>query len=188
MKQSVREYSRVHDFSDTRTSSSIVTDAFEIPADYGKKRGLPPQAEATELVSIGTTPDGRDFQLSPEAAQAWVRMRDAASSSGIALVALSGFRSVKRQAAIITAKIAAGQSIDDILRTIAAPGFSEHHTGRAVDIAVPERPTLTEAFAESAAFTWLASHALEYGFSLSYPRGNAHGIVFEPWHWCFRHQ
>ena len=157
-----------------------------MPADYGRKRGLPPQAEATELVSIGTTPDGRDLRLSPEAAQAWVRMRDAASSAGIAIVALSGFRSVERQEAIIAAKVAAGQSMDEILGTVAAPGYSEHHTGRAVDVAVPERPALTEAFAETEAFAWLSSRAHEYGFSLSYPRGNAHGIVFEPWHWCFR--
>ena len=32
---------------------------------------------------------------------------------------------------------------------------------------------------------WLASHAGEFGFSMSYPRGNPHGIVYEPWHWLY---
>ncbi|HZX89661.1 MAG TPA: D-alanyl-D-alanine carboxypeptidase family protein, partial [Rudaea sp.] len=24
-----------------------------------------------------------------------------------------------------------------------------------------------------------------YNFHLSFPRGNAHGIAYEPWHWCW---
>jgi D-alanyl-D-alanine carboxypeptidase len=148
-------------------------------------RGLAPQPEAAELVPIGTTPDGRDIQLSPGAAQAWIRMRDAASRSGIAIVVLSGFRGVERQKALIEAKLSTGQAIDEILKTVAAPGYSEHHTGRAVDIAVPEQPTLTEAFAETAAYQWLVSNGPTYGFSLSYPKGNPHGMSFEPWHWLF---
>jgi D-alanyl-D-alanine carboxypeptidase len=29
----------------------------------------------------------------------------------------------------------------------------------------------------------LQRHAATYGFRMSYPRGNAHGISYEPWHW-----
>jgi D-alanyl-D-alanine carboxypeptidase len=156
-----------------------------IPADYGASRGLAPQPEATELVSIGNSPDGREIRLSPAAALAWARMQGAASAAGVAVVAISGFRSVERQREIIGAKLQAGQAIDDILRTVAAPGYSEHHTGRALDVAVPENTTLTEAFEETPAYEWLGAHAHEFGFRLSYPRGNPHGIAFEPWHWFF---
>jgi D-alanyl-D-alanine carboxypeptidase len=162
--------------------------ALGIPADYGTRRGLALQPEARELVSVGRTPEGRDVHLSPGAAMDWLRMRDAASQSGIALVALSGFRSVERQTALIEAKLSTGQAIGDILRTVAAPGYSEHHTGRAVDIAVPERLTLTEAFAETPAFAWLTLNAHQFGFRMSYPRGNPHGMAFEPWHWLHQGQ
>ena len=145
---------------------------------------MPPRAEARELVSIGANPDGREILLSPPAAQAWDRMRDAASTSGVALVAISGFRSIDRQEEIIRRKLAAGETIDAILRTVAAPGHSEHHTGRALDIGVPGEPPLTEDFERTGAFLWLQAHAQEFGFRLSYPRGNAHGIAHEPWHWC----
>jgi D-alanyl-D-alanine carboxypeptidase len=156
-----------------------------IPADYAVKRRLAPQAEATDLVSTVSGTEGRDIRLSPEAAAAWKRMRDAASGEGKVLVALSGFRSVERQAEIIRVKLLAGDSIDEILKVVAAPGFSEHHTGRAVDIGVPGETPLTEAFALTPAFRWLVSHAHEFGFKMSYPRGNIHGIAYEPWHWCF---
>jgi len=160
-----------------------VTGTPSIPSDYGVSRGLPLQVEATDLVSIGANPDRGEIRLSPPTAGAWAKMRDAASSDGITLVAISGFRSIGRQAEVIQAKLSAGETLDSVLRTVAAPGYSEHHTGRAVDIGVPGEPPLTELFSQTPAFSWLEAHALEYGFRLSFPRGNQHGIAYEPWHW-----
>ncbi|HVT32680.1 MAG TPA: D-alanyl-D-alanine carboxypeptidase family protein, partial [Rhodanobacteraceae bacterium] len=37
----------------------------------------------------------------------------------------------------------------------------------------------------SPAFAWLKRHASRFGFRLSYPRRNRHGIAYEPWHWCW---
>lgn len=163
-----------------------LNDTLGIPSDYGKSRNLAPQAEATELVPIGCNPDGRVIQLSPAAAAAWTRMRDDASRAGVALVAISGFRSIERQAEIVRSKLSAGQAIEAILRTVAAPGYSEHHTGRAIDIGFPGQEPLIEEFDETPAFQWLELNAGGYGFVLSYPRGNSHGIAYEPWHWCFQ--
>ena len=33
---------------------------------------------------------------------------------------------------------------------------------------------------------WLRTNAPRFGFHLSYPRNNPHGIGYEPWHWCWR--
>jgi zinc D-Ala-D-Ala carboxypeptidase len=162
--------------------------ALDIPADYAAMRRLDPQIEATHLVVAESGPTGREIRLDPGAAAAWQRMRDLASGEGIVLLAVSGFRSIERQTEIIQRKIAEGETIEEVLRTIAAPGYSEHHTGRAVDIGVPNDPPLTEGFALTAAFRWLEAHAREFGFELSYPRDNPHGFVYEPWHWCHRGQ
>jgi zinc D-Ala-D-Ala carboxypeptidase len=158
-----------------------------IPRDYAAKRGLRPQREARTLVSVGPAPDdGQILRLAPPAAAAWRRMRAAAANDGIVLLPLSAFRSVARQTAIIRAKLAAGQTIEKILALVAAPGFSEHHSGRALDIGSPEHIEIDEHFARTAAFRWLRRHAIKFGFHLSYPRGNRHGIAYEPWHWCWR--
>ncbi len=156
-----------------------------IPPGYGTSRGLPQQVEAKSLVSVGPSPDGRDIQLTPGSAAAWLTMREAASADGVPLVAISGFRSVDRQSEIILAKLSAGKAIEDILRIVAAPGCSEHHTGRAIDIGAPGEEALTEGFSETPAFRWLEANAGSFGFKLSYPRGNPHGIMYEPWHWCY---
>ena len=156
-----------------------------IPADYPRVRGLPLQREATRLVSVGRAPDdGKIVRLSPRAAAAWRRMRDAAAKDGITLLPLSGFRSVARQTKIIRGHLAQGRPLADLLRYVAAPGCSEHHTGRALDIGSPDEGAHFEAsFDRTKEYRWLKRHAVRFGFRLSYPRNNPHGIGYEPWHW-----
>ena len=123
-------------------------------------------------------------RLTPEAAASWRAMQAAADEDGETLLLVSGYRSIDYQARLIRKKINAGQSVNEILAVNAAPGHSEHHTGRAIDIATPGSRPLTEEFEGSAAFAWLSGHAADYGFSMSYPRDNVAGFIYEPWHWA----
>jgi len=157
-----------------------------VPTDYATRRNLQLQPEATELVSVGLDDNGRDCLLHPGASSAWKKMRASAQTHDIELIPLSGFRGVDRQAEIIRGKLAVGEKIEDILRSIAAPGFSEHHTGRAIDIGTPDVLPLEEAFATTAAYAWLARHGGSFGFRLSYPRYNRQGFIYEPWHWFWQ--
>src|SRR3569833_758789 len=159
---------------------------FGIPEDYGVRRHLDFQPEATELVSIGLNDAGRECLLAPRAAQAWRFMRERAQVNGIKLITLSGFRSIERQAEIIRGKLALGETLDHIFLSMAAPGYSEHHTGRAIDIGTDSILPLEEAFATSAAFAWLTRHGDHFGFRMSYPQNNRAGFVYEPWHWCWQ--
>ncbi len=152
-----------------------------IPADYAAARGAPRQPEARRLVTVG-----RRCRLAPRAARAWRAMQRAARADGVTLIALSGFRSVRRQAAIIRRKLKRGQRLAAILRAVAAPGCSEHHTGQAIDVGDDSSPPLDVRFARTKAFRWLVAHASGFGFRLSYPRRNPQGFVFEPWHWRWR--
>lgn len=111
-------------------------------------------------------------------------MHFAAESDGARLLLLSGFRSIARQTEIVRRKIEAGKSLEEVLRTSAYPGFSEHHTGRAIDLGSPDCEHLSEAFEATREFHWLTRHASRFGFFLSYPRHNPAGIAYEPWHWC----
>lgn len=155
-----------------------------IPAEYGKAGGPPAYYEADELVEVGPNLVGRMQRLAPVAARQWLAMVEAAAADGVTLLIVSGFRSYEYQAALIRKKIDVGQSITDILEVNAAPGHSEHHTGLAVDIATPGSRPLTEEFEDSEAFRWLGANAARFGFSMSYPRDNPWGIVYEPWHWA----
>ncbi len=154
-----------------------------IPEDYGARRQLELQPEETDLETARVLTDGRHLRLSRTVLPAWQGLAAAAASDGISLLLISGFRDVDHQRAIIEGKRARGIPLDEILRVNAAPGYSEHHTGRAVDIGTPGCPPLTEAFEQTQAFQWLSRHAAGFGFRLSYPRGHPHGFIYEPWHW-----
>jgi len=157
-----------------------------IPSDYGAAGGPPAFDEARELVDVGPNLVGRMQRLTPETARQWHAMVAAADRVGIRLLIVSGFRGVEYQAGLIRNKLEAGQGIEEILRVNAAPGYSEHHTGRAVDIATPGSRPLTEEFEDTDAFLWLTARAVEFGFSLTYPRDNPWGIAYEPWHWSLK--
>jgi D-alanyl-D-alanine carboxypeptidase len=156
-----------------------------VPADYGRSRSLTIVREPRELACIGLDIHDRAQWLAPCAARAFARMREAARGDAIELQVVSAFRSARYQLGILERKLERGQSIDDILRVSAAPGYSEHHSGRALDLTSSGHAALEEEFEHSAAFTWLSRNAAAFGFALSYPRGNPHGIAYEPWHWCW---
>jgi D-alanyl-D-alanine carboxypeptidase len=149
------------------------------------ERGLAPYAETADLQLAEYGRDGRPRLLAPPAAAAWRSLRQAAGNEGIELFIVSAFRSIARQEEIFRSKLAAGLSLDEILAVSAPPGYSEHHTGRAVDLSTPGCRSLTAEFEQTPAFAWLQARAGYFGFSLSFPRDNARGYIYEPWHWCF---
>lgn len=151
-----------------------------------KARKLTAHAEPRRLVHVGLGTDHRDKFLAPAAAGAWRRMTRRAHADGVALELVSAFRSYDFQASLLRHKLARGMPLEEVLRVNAPPGYSEHHTGAAVDIGTPGCPPLDEAFEGTAAFHWLAANAQRFGFQLSYPRDNPQGYVYEPWHWRYR--
>lgn len=160
-----------------------------LPADYAERRSLTIQVEAQpdSLITIALTEDGRAIQLAPPAAAAWRRLKNTADAAAINLIPVSGFRSIARQSEIIREHLASGRPLDELLSLVAAPGYSEHHTGRALDLTTPGDPPLATGFALTPAFAWLTTHAASFGFNLSFPKDNPHGIAYEPWHWCWHH-
>lgn len=151
----------------------------------GFRTCLPAYQEATDLVSVGVDVTGRPQSMEPTAAAGWRAMQQAATSDGVTLLLVSAFRSVVQQQRIFERKLRAGQTLEHILAVNVPPGFSQHHSGMAVDVGTPGSTALLEDFEKTAAFRWLSAHARDYGFSLTYDRGNASGLSYEPWHWAF---
>ncbi len=67
----------------------------------------------------------------------------------------------------------------------AEPGHSEHQLGTTADVTNADvNYELDQAFANTAGGRWLAEHATDFGFVISYAEGreDATGFSFEPWH------
>jgi D-alanyl-D-alanine carboxypeptidase len=160
-------------------------DRLGLDEGYGARVGLPLVGEPTLLALAGFDRFRRPLWLHTQAARAWRRLRDAAPRDDVVGEAISGYRSHDYQLGIFERKLARGLTVDEILSVNAAPGYSEHHSGRALDIGAIDDPPAEESFERTPAFAWLRAHAAGYGFVMSYPRDNPHGIVYEPWHWCW---
>ncbi len=157
---------------------------------YFKNRGLErfDEALAVELVVVEEDANGRVYELVEGAAAAWRAMKDAAAADGCELLMVSAFRSVVRQAEIVRGKFLRGLVAEEIFAVSAPPGYSEHHTGRAVDISGPGYAVLEEEFEESKEFRWLCENAGRFGYSMTYGRGNVYEFLYEPWHWVYSEQ
>ena len=130
----------------------------------------------------------QNVKLRFNAAQEFNAMTDAAWAAGINLVPISGFRTLADQEYLFfEVKAKRGQVTSQRAEVSAPPGYSEHHTGYAIDIGDGTAPQnhLKVSFENTMAFQWLQENAANYGFELSFPRDNLQNISYEPWHWRF---
>ena len=143
------------------------------------------EAPLGELKNI--TPDGR-LRLRQGAADQFLVMQRDAKAHGISLVPISAFRTVTEQEQLFfEIKQQRNQEARQRAEVSAPPGYSEHHTGYAVDIGdgSNQGTHLSESFAQTKAFDWLQNNAAKYSFELSFPPNNPQGIAYEPWHWRY---
>jgi D-alanyl-D-alanine carboxypeptidase len=109
-------------------------------------------------------------------------MLDAAKRDDIELQVVSAYRSFETQAELKGAYL---QSYGSGANTFSADqGYSEHQLGTTLDFSTPDLGGTLGGFGDSEAYQWLKENAHKYGFTLSYPEGNAY-YVYEPWHWRF---
>ncbi len=143
------------------------------------------EADSDDLVAVSS--DGR-IKLHQSAATRFRQMQSAAKSVGVNLVLLSGFRDVESQNHLFfKVKEQRVQATAKRAEVSAPPGYSEHHTGYAIDFGDAGFPAthLETSFEETPVFKWLVKNAPKYSFELSFPRDNPQGISYEPWHWRF---
>lgn len=139
------------------------------------------------MASYSKAGEQRFERLRPEATLALMRLMDAARADGVWIVPISAFRDYQRQGELFQARIEQLGSEQAAAKSVAPPGFSEHHTGYAVDLAdgLARASDIAYSFGDTAAFRWLQANAKAYGFQLSFPPDNPQGVNYEPWHWRF---
>jgi len=171
--------------SSTNAADSSEPNATNTDSSAGLLGHLPyAEAPDSELVAVG---DG-SIVLRQAAAEKFEAMVAAAKAEGVNLVPLSGFRSVDQQEDVFfDVKAERGENATTRAEVSAPPGYSEHHTGYAVDLGDGYFPDadLRESFENTPAFQWLQENAGYYSFELSFPKGNLQNVSYEPWHWRF---
>lgn len=143
------------------------------------------EADPTTLVPLNAS---SQLRLQPPVQVAVNEMIDKAKAEGVQLGIASAFRSVEDQNRLFfDVKAERGESSTTRAEVSAPPGYSEHHTGYAVDFIDESKPgTHTEeSFETTPAFQWLKKNAPTYNFEMSFPKGPDSPVSYEPWHWRY---
>lgn len=124
-----------------------------------------------------------------QAVQALARMVQAAQAEGLMVWQVSeGYRTFQRQQELFDGQVLTYMSDDGLseqnartatLKTVAQPGTSEHHSGLAFDLTVPDY-----YFVDTPQALWLEENCWDYGFILRYTahKEDITGYLPEPWH------
>ncbi len=159
----------------------------------------PPASNPDTLLGHFAYLEAPGAELQPIVADSHIKLRQAAAKKfeamvaaardvGVVLVPISGFRSIAyQQNVFFEIKAQRGQTARQRAEVSAPPGYSEHHTGYAVDIGDGAVPAvdLNPKFDKTRAFKWLQANATRFDFEMSFPKNNPQGVSYEPWHWRF---
>ncbi|MEG2311350.1 MAG: M15 family metallopeptidase [Bacilli bacterium] len=122
--------------------------------------------------------------LSTDARKHFEKMCDTISKEGLTLIGFSGYRTYESQENIYNYYLSI-DSKDKVDTYSARPGFSEHQTGLAIDVAKPTSDY--NHFDTTDEYSWLKDNAHKFGFILRYPKGLDYltGYMYEPWHYRY---
>lgn len=129
-----------------------------------------------------TAPD-KAIRLERKTARAFRRMCLFAREQGIWLYATQGHRTVRAQQELIR-HFTQRDGAEEAMRRCAPAGFSEHHSGLALDVNGGTWENGVGVRNGKLAWAWLAEHCFQFGFMIKNLKGKEHitGTRYEPWH------
>ena len=136
----------------------------------------------TEIAHTFVSGDGVKEYIHINVAPYLTKLLEDAKDDNVNLLITSAYRSFDEQGGlknVYTVQYGTGANIFS-----ADQGYSEHQLGTTIDFTSDEINGGLVGFQNTKAYQWLLKNAQRYGFTLSYPEGNAY-YVYEPWHWRF---
>ena len=157
----------------------LVNKYLQLPDDWEKK---------VELVNTKNAWD-EDIKVEKEAYEQYKKLAKALEEENITIKLDSVYRSVSAQQELWDEwSKDPEKGLDYVKKYVAVPGYSEHHTGLALDICLEKDGALIyeneDMIAEKEIFAKIHSKLADYGFILRYleDRDDITGYAYEPWH------
>ena len=158
------------------------TDKFSYDMLVNKYHGVTNNFVPLDLVDVPSN-YGKNQKLNETTLKAFIKMSDdCKAATGNKLLVRSGYRDFIEQEKTYNSYLKTyGKTYAE--NYVTHPGFSEHHTGLAIDV----RAESTDVFANSKESKWAYSNAYKYGFILRYQKSaeNITGIKYESWHFRY---
>ncbi|MFH1385521.1 MAG: M15 family metallopeptidase [Patescibacteria group bacterium] len=200
-KAPLMSFDDLYSFLDRREKNLIDKICLVRPKEYGKNftifYGIKPAPKDLVLIEKQEYFSAKDKKIKKVKTQylpksafvAFIKMKKVMRKElETAINVISGYRSPAYQAAILFIVLFENRwNVKNTLRRLTLPGCSEHGypLRQGMDVAPEKGIENLEDFDQSDEYKWLLKNAKKFGFSLSYPKGNKYGVMFEPWHWHY---
>lgn len=155
------------EYADTNTDEPLLINKYNRVSDDFKPK---------KLVKI----EG-DYVATPATAEAYKELKADLEKLDMKIYIVSSYRDVAYQNNLYNYYLKS-DSKQEVDTYSARPGYSEHHTGRALDIS--QVYNNLDAFEGSDEARWVYENAYKYGFIVRYKEEqmDVTGYIFEPWH------
>ena len=162
--------------------NTTTTDKFSYDMLINKYHGISDDFTPENIVDVPKG-YGENEKLNEECLKAFIKMSDdCKAETGYKLLVRSGYRDIESQKKTYNSYLKTyGKTYAE--NYVTHPGFSEHHTGLAIDV----RAESADIFASSKESKWAYLNAYKYGFILRYKKEyeNITGIKYESWHFRY---
>ena len=169
------------------TEENTGTDYFVL---VNKTHSLPDDWEEKVSLKESQNRYGETYLVEEKALESFYALQAEMLEEGIIIELDSTYRSVEEQQRLWDDwTVEFGE--DYVKRYVAVPGYSEHHTGLAIDICIEKDGVRIndndEMIAEKEIFAKIHEHLAEHGFILRYLEGKEYitGYGYEPWHFRY---
>ena len=125
-----------------------------------------------------------NLKINKEAYESYLIMKSDLEKEGLNIRIISAYRSYEYQENLYNNYLK--YETKSLVDTYSArPGYSEHHTGLAID--VDNTKLDFNKFYLTKEFLWMQENSYKYGFILRYPKDkeNITGYTYEPWHYRY---
>ena len=162
--------------------NTTTTNKFSYDMLINKYHGISDDFEPENIVDVPSE-YGKGEKLNEKTLEAFKKMSDdCKAATGYKLLVRSGYRDLKEQEKTYNSYLKSyGKTYTE--NYVTHPGFSEHHTGLAIDV----RAESIDVFADSKESKWAYANAYKYGFILRYKKADEKitGIKYESWHFRY---
>ena len=174
--------------------SLIVYQSNKNEIDYlvlvNKQNKLPDDWEEKVKLSEAKNAWNETIKVEKIALKHYWKLSDELKKEGVEIILDSSYRSVKEQQDLWK-DFEKKYGIEYVKKYVAVPGYSEHHTGLAIDVVIKKDGKLIEEnddmIKEREIFAKVHKKLAKHGFILRYPEGkdNITGYSYEPWHFRY---
>ncbi len=164
--------------------------AYDYMILVNKSHKLPDDWESTVVLKEATNRYGESYKVEEKALEQFLKLQKELADEGIYIELDSTTRSVAEQQKLWDDwTVEKGE--DYVKKYVAVPGYSEHHTGLAIDVCLDKDGKRIddndEMIAEKEIFAKVHEKLPKYGFILRYLDGkdDKTGYSYEPWHFRY---